>query len=205
MSDGISYADAINSHMGLRRFAAEFDYSPSPTLRHIAFSRQIAEMLDNPQMRQYCTYHADQALPGDEYECALQALARLDKQAMSVWMKLPGHIGWHTAARQATLCYMDQDAPGLDAAVLRLHDYYGVDTSIVDATWEIDWASMRFHALTQGQWQQDKRRESLMRLTDEMLGRAMLDIAYEDWRITYGRRVVPDSIAVQNEARTAGG
>lgn len=177
---------ALSSIGDLRAYAHDFPYPIFPDWRSLAFTRQVADMLDHTRLRQFCEYHATEHSPNDEYEGALQSLALGHKEEVGGWMNLPGHIGWHCAARYKTYCYMARDKEGLDKALMRLYNYYGVDNALADVVWEISLAEMEMHVLTHGEWQHDKRQEALSRLSPEMLGRAMLDIGYEDWGITYG-------------------
>lgn len=187
--DALDYAAALDSVQGMNAFARAIREAPQLALRDLAMGRQVAECLGSPELAAWCATQAERVYrvgSSDDPEYARYQLARMDIAELIPLMDLPGHMGWHVAARLAEFAFKQPDTALLDRCVHRLYDFAGVDPKMVDPQLEAIIADASLAYLLTGKTQSRRLGEAIMRAAPEFRQRAMLDLGRLYMNINYG-------------------
>lgn len=185
----LDYSNAVSSVEGMTNFARIVRARPDLELRALAMGQQVAQCLGDTSLAEYCRakaeedYHAGNM---DDAEYARYQLARMDIAELIPLMNMPGHMGWHVAARLAEWAFHAPDAMLLGRAVERLSDSSGVDTSMVDPHLEYVLADASHVYLLTKKYQEQRLQAAMMRAKPEFRQRAAMDLCRMYLKVNYG-------------------
>lgn len=185
----LDFASAVSSVEGMTNFASIIRNKPDLELRALAMGQQVAQCLGDASLAEYCRSKAEQdyhAASLNDAEYARYQLARMDIAELIPLMNMPGHMGWHVAARLAEFAYHAPDAMLLGRAVERLADHRGVDTRMVDPHLEYVLADASYVYLMTQKYQESRLQAAMMRAKPEFRQRAALDLCRMYLKINYG-------------------
>lgn len=189
LSDTLDYTGAVSSIDGMLRFARDVQAADELDMRALAMARQVAECLHDEKLAGWCKrkaeeqYHAGNA---SDPEYARYQLARMDIAELIPLMRLPGHMGWHVAARLAEFAFHEPDIDLLERAVDRLRDSTGVNIEMVDPQLEYVLADAALYYRIKGQYQEARLKAALMRAKPIFRQRAALDLCRMYLGVHYG-------------------
>ena len=175
----VNHLAASSTVQGMIEYANRICAADELDMRELAMGRQIADCLGSPDLADWCKrkaeehYHAGNA---SDPEYARYQLARMDIAELIPLMRLPGHMGWHVAARLAEFAFKEPDIDLLERAVDRLRDSTGVNIEMVDPQLEYVLADAALYYRIKGQYQEARLKAALMRAKPIFRQRAALDL-----------------------------
>lgn len=150
-----SHFAASSSIPGMHEYVATLPRDGSQGVRELAFARQMAESVGDVHLMAYIITTCKRRTAADRREEAYLTLANYsgDPAELEPLLDLPGHLGWHCAARCGEAAYLASDRRRTDKAFQRLQHFEDVDGKYVSAAWEITLLGMCLNHLQTGDWQ----------------------------------------------------